>query len=292
MTSADLRPAQMDHAPVLSSDDLGWENILVKQFQPPAGEAFCHFPEEHTICLSLSPRPVQFLQIKGSKRFTGLYGKGDISITPAGVPVFARWQQADHFLEIRLPSQFLQTVAHETLSNAAGQLELVDDFRTRDAQLEAIAHLLLADLQKQNLGSKLYIDSLANVLAVHLIREYATTKPQILDCESGLNQRQLLRVFDYFSDHLDQDIKLADLANLLGISQFHFSRLFKQSVGISPYQYLLQQRIEKAKQLLQKTDYSIVEIALSCGFNSHSHLTKQFRQATGTTPKNYRSAAM
>ncbi|WP_255548840.1 AraC family transcriptional regulator [Thermoleptolyngbya sp. PKUAC-SCTB121] len=203
MTSADLRPAQMDHAPVLSSDNLGWENILVKQFQPPAGEAFCHFPEEHTICLSLSPRPVQFLQIKGSKRFTGLYGKGDISITPAGVPVFARWQQADHFLEIRLPSQFLQTVAHETLGNAAVRLELVDDFRIRDAQLEAIAQLLLTDLQQQNLGGKLYIDSLTNVLAAHLIRHYAATTAQISEYEGGLNQQQLLQVLDYLNDHLD-----------------------------------------------------------------------------------------
>ncbi|MBF2084634.1 AraC family transcriptional regulator [Thermoleptolyngbya sp. C42_A2020_037] len=288
MTSADLRPAQMDHAPVLSSDDLGWENILVKQFQPPAGEAFCHFPEEHTICLSLSSRPVQFLQIKGSKRFTGLYGKGDISITPAGVPVFARWQQADHFLEIRLPSQFLQTVAHETLGSATVRLELVDDFRIRDAQLEAIAQLLLTDLQQQNLGGKLYIDSLTNVLAVHLIRHYAAKTAQISEYEGGLNQQQLLRVLDYLNDHLDQEIKLADLANLLGISQFHFSRLFKQSVGLSPYQYLLQQRIETAKRLLKQTDDSIVEIALRCGFNSHSHLTQQFRKATGTTPSRYR----
>ncbi|HIK39474.1 helix-turn-helix domain-containing protein [Thermoleptolyngbya sp. M55_K2018_002] len=289
MTSADLRPAQMDHAPVLSSDNLGWENILVKQFQPPAGEAFCHFPEEHTICLSLSSRPVQFLQIKGSKRFTGLYGKGDISITPAGVPVFARWQQADHFLEIRLPSQFLQTVAYETLGSAAVRLELVDDFRIRDAQLEAIAQLLLTDLQQQSLGGKLYIDSLTNVLAVHLIRHYAATTAQISEYEGGLSQQQLLQVLDYLNDHLDQEIKLADLANLLGISQFHFSRLFKQSVGLSPYQYLLQQRIETAKRLLKQTDDSIMEIALSCGFNSHSHLTQQFRKLTGITPSRYRS---
>ncbi|WP_448604665.1 helix-turn-helix domain-containing protein [Thermoleptolyngbya sp.] len=289
MTTAHPHPSLMDHQPILSSDGLDWENILVKQFQPPPGEAFCHFPDEHTICLSLAPQPVPFLQIKGSKRFNGLYGKGDISITPAGVPVFARWQQADHFLEIQLPSQFLQRIANETLSKAVDQFELVGDFRTRDAQLEAIAHLLLADLQSQSLGSKLYIDSLANVLAVHLIRGYAATKPQILDYKGGLSHQQLLKVFDYFNDYLDQNIKLADLANLVGMSQFHFGRLFKQSVGISPYQFLLQQRIEKAKQLLKQTNDPIVEIALCCGFNSHSHLTKQFRQSTGITPKQYRS---
>lgn len=93
---------------------------------------------------------------------------------------------------------------------------------------------------------------------------------------------------DKINEYLDRDIKLTDLAELVGISQFHFSRLFKQSMSIAPHQYLLQQRIEKAKQLLKQTKLSVVEISLQCGFNSHSHLTKQFRQHTGMTPKVYR----
>ncbi|WP_313949281.1 helix-turn-helix transcriptional regulator [Leptolyngbya sp. FACHB-261] len=84
-------------------------------------------------------------------------------------------------------------------------------------------------------------------------------------------------------------MKLADLAALLGMSQFHFSHLFKQSIGTAPYQYLLQQRVERAKQLLKQTDQSIMEIAFLCGFNSHSHLSKQFRQLTGITPTAYRA---
>jgi AraC family transcriptional regulator len=93
---------------------------------------------------------------------------------------------------------------------------------------------------------------------------------------------------DYINDHLDRDIKLADLATLLDMSQFHFSHLFKQSLDTSPYQYLLQQRVERAKQLLKQTERSIMDIALDCGFSSHSHLSKQFRQLTGITPKAYR----
>jgi AraC family transcriptional regulator len=105
-----------------------------------------------------------------------------------------------------------------------------------------------------------------------------------------LPQRQLLQVFDYIHAHLERDIKLADFAGLLGMSQFHFSHLFKQSIGTSPHQYLLQQRIDRAKQLLKQTERSIVDIALECGFSSHSHLSKQFRQLTGITPKRYRSS--
>lgn len=98
-----------------------------------------------------------------------------------------------------------------------------------------------------------------------------------------------MKVLDYINEYLDQDIRLTDLAQLLGMSQFHFSYLFKRSLGIPPYQYLLQQRIERAKQLLKQTDKSIVNIAFACGFNSHSHLSKQFRQLTGMTPKAFRA---
>jgi AraC family transcriptional regulator len=275
--------------PILSSRNLGWENIRVEQFQHPAGEGRFQYSDEHAICLSLAPRPVRFVQIKGARMHTSLYGKGDISITPAKMPFFGRWDSDDNYLQIRIASEFIQSVAREALEMNPDRLELIPEFRTRDRQIESISMLLLAELQQKNLGGKLYIDSLANVLAVHLLRQYATSKPRLTVYEGGLPDRQLLQVLEYINEHLDRDIKLTDLAQLLGISQFHFSHMFKQSIGTAPYQYLLQQRVERAKQLLKQTERSIMDIALECGFNSHSHLSKQFRQLTGMTPKAYRA---
>ncbi|MUL39410.1 helix-turn-helix domain-containing protein [Gloeocapsopsis dulcis] len=275
--------------PILSSRNQGWENILVEQFQHPAGEGKTYYSEEHSICFSLAPRPVHLLQTQGDKTRTGLYAKGDFCLTPAKMPFFARWDSEDRFLQIRITSQFIQSVAGETIDTNPDHLELLPEFRTRDPQIEAISMLLLVELKQENLGGKLYIDSLANVLAVHLLRQYAATKPHLRVYAGGLPQRQLLQVLDYINDHLNQDIKLADLAALLDMSQFHFSHLFKQSLGTSPYQYLLQQRIERAKQLLKHSDRAIIDIAFLCGFNSHSHLSKQFRQLTGMTPKDYRA---
>lgn len=274
--------------PLLSSRDQGWENIVVEQFQHPSGEGRIYYSDEHSICLSLASRPVRLLQIKGGKTHMGLYGKGDVAITPAETPFFARWEGDDHYLQIRIASRFIQQVAREALALDPDRLELVPSFRIRDPQIESIGLLLLAELKQQHVGSQLYIESLANVLAVHLLRQHAADKPDLPRYEGGLPQRQLLQVLEYINDHLDQDIKLADLSALLGMSPFHFSHLFKQSIGTSPYQYLLQQRIERAKQWLKQTDRSILEIALLCGFNSHSHLSRQFRQLTGMTPKAYR----
>lgn len=276
------------YSSILSSRNQGWENILIEQFQNPAGEGKTYYSDEHAICLSLAPRPVRFLQIKGDKTHTSLYGKGDISVTPAKTAFFARWDGDDLYLQIRIASSFIQNVAREALDRDPDRLELIPEFRIRDPQLEAIALMLLAELKQDNLGGKLYIDSLVNILAIHLLRKYTASKPHLPIYEGGLPQRQLMQVLEYIHEYLDRDIKLADLAQLLGMSQFHFSYLFKQAIGTSPYQYLLQQRVERAKQLLRQTDRSIMDIALECGFNSHSHLSKQFRQFTGMTPKTYR----
>jgi AraC family transcriptional regulator len=288
MKTSSTHQTETTQLPILSSQDRGWEHILVEQFQHPPGETECHLSDEHSICLSLAPRPVPLLLMQGSKIRSGLYAKGDISITPAKTPFFARWDGDDHFLQIRIASGFIQSVAQEALAMNPDRLELLSEFRIRDRQIESLGLMLLSELQQENLGGRLYIESLANVLAVHLLRQYSVSQPRLAIYEGGLRERQLLRVLEYINEQLEQDIKLADLAALLDISQFHFSHLFKQSMGTSPYQYLIQQRVERAKQLLKQTERSIMDIALDCGFNSHSHLSKQFRQLTGVTPKAYR----
>lgn len=270
----------------LSSQNRDWENILVEQYQLPKSEAICQYHNKHSIYLSLAPRPVGLYQIWERKSYTGFYSKGDIAITPADMSVFCRWEREDRFLQISISSDFVDNIARETMDRE--NIELIPQFRTRDSQVESIGMMLLAELQQENTGSSLYVESLTNLLAIHLIRQYATSKPHLAIREAGLPPYQLIQVLEYIDVYLEHDIKLADLAALLNMSQYHFSHVFKQSMGIPPHQYLLQQRIERAKLLLKQTERSIVEIALDCGFSSHSHLSKQFRQCVGMTPTAYR----
>ena len=135
---------------------------------------------------------------------------------------------------------------------------------------------------------RLYVDSLTHALVVHLLKHYAARRSEIPEYEDGLSKHQLRRAIDYIQSHLEQDIKLADLAELLGMSQYYFCRLFRQSMGVSPYKYVIRQRVERAKTLLQQPQrMTIADIALECGFSNQSHLCKHFRNLTGTTPKAY-----
>lgn len=277
--------------PIVSSQDLGWQSIVVEEFQQPPGNGEFDPHNDHTIALCLATKPYRIWQAIGDRSYMGIYNKGDLSIAPAELPCSYKVYGHDHFLEIRIPPQFLNKVAIEVMNCDLDRLELRTEFRDRNPQIEQLAMMLRAELhQGKSKVGQLYIDSLANALTVNLLRDYSATKPQVASYEGGLSDRQILRVTDYINEHLTQSIKLEDLARYLGISQFHFSRLFKQSTGISPHQYVMQQRIELAKQLLKRKDIAIADVALNCGFNSQSHLGKYFRQITGMTPKTYRQS--
>ncbi len=252
------------------------------------GEERWNFKDEHTLGLFLSPHPFRFAHRQDNRTYTGLYSKGDLLIAPSDTTLVTQAEGDVQIVQIRIKDSLMREIAREALGQNGDRLELWPTFQTRDCQIEAIAMMLLAQLHQKSFSSQLYVDSLANILVVHLLRQHATTKPQLPIYQGGLPQRQLMQVLDYIDAHLDRNLKLENLAQLLDMSQFHFSRLFKQSIGLAPYQYLIQQRVERAKQLLQQSDKSIADIAFDCGFNSHSHLSKQFRQLTGMTPKAYR----
>jgi AraC family transcriptional regulator len=99
---------------------------------------------------------------------------------------------------------------------------------------------------------------------------------------------QLQQAIDYIHAHLNRDLSLAELASVVNISPTYFASLFKKVMGISPHQYVIQQRVEQAKLMLLKTDLAIADIALQVGFSSQSHLTQQFKRLTGVTPKQVR----
>ena len=119
------------------------------------------------------------------------------------------------------------------------------------------------------------------------LHHQASQRLQSISSFNGLSPRQLKPVINYISDHLDQDLGLEELAAIAQLSQYHFSRAFKRSTGMSPHQYVIRQRVDRAKLLLRKEKMSICEVAIACGFTHQSHLNRHFKRLTGITPKTF-----
>jgi AraC family transcriptional regulator len=131
-------------------------------------------------------------------------------------------------------------------------------------------------------------------LTVDRIRLTATPKvlspPMIMPkYDRGLPSIKLRQALEYIEDNLSQNISLVEIARQIDMSQHYFCRSFKQSIGITPHQYLIQQRVERAKQLLTRSKLTILDITDECGFANPSHFAKYFRQHTGISPRQFRS---
>lgn len=276
----------LPETPTLSSQQTNWQGIFLAHYRHPTHEAFEHYLMQH--CLVITDINSRFQvehRLDGQfKRY--LHGNGRLDLIPANLSHWATWNQEIEFSLIAICPKFIEGVALEAIKGDS--VELIPQFSLVDPMIQHIALALKAEVEAECPTGRLYGESLFTALAVRLIHKYSVCKPQILAQSNGLSKYRLRQVIDYINAHLDRNLSLLDLAEVAGMSQSHFTRLFKQSMGITPYQYLIQQRVERAKQLLRQRPMAIADVALQCGFANQTHLSKCFRQLIGTTPKAYR----
>ena len=267
---------------LLSSQPGQWSGVHLSYYHHPAYEIPAIASQHHLVLVHLEAS-TQVEQWLGTQYQKNHFRAGSVLIVPAHTPHHANWDAENRYLILSLePNAFLHAAQSAGNSHTA---ELIPHFIDADPLVHGIGLSLKAELESGNLGGQLYADTLCTTLFVHLLRHY-TAQETIVPAEAGgLPRYQLRQVIEYVDAHLDQDLTLADLAAIAQLSPNYFTRLFKQSTRLTPHQYVIQQRVERAKRLLREGKLAIADIALEVGFAHQSHLNRHFKRWVGMTPK-------
>jgi AraC family transcriptional regulator len=217
---------------------------------------------------------------------------GDLVLRPVGVPLELRKKSLSptptRTLHLSLSKSLVERSAEEVASHDSARLELVEHFGFQDPLLAQICLALWRELEQPAPAGKVYAQTAAQMLIIHLLRHYTAGGDAVKEPKVRLTDQQMRRVTDFVQAHLDQDLPLERLSEQTGFSPYHFARLFRQTTGTSPHQFVLRQRVERAQLLLNEREVPLAQIAAACGFTDQSHLTQVFKRHVGLTPRAYR----
>lgn len=218
---------------------------------------------------------------------------GDFFLTHTQEPYEMRWQTlgGDTFevMHLYLGLSLIDQAARDLLGEQSAPVSFLDISGARDERVHFILDQLRIELMEERQPSPLFIHSLAQALAVHLIRRYPAPHGN-QKRGSALQAYKLRRVLTAMNESLAEEFNLAQLARIADLSEYHFSRVFKRATGLSPSQYFIRLRMSRARQLLLETDRSVIDIGLEVGYSSPSHFSQVFRREVGVTPSAYRQA--
>lgn len=263
--------------------------LWVQHHCTPPGEVE-HPPfNHHLLTISFNHQTQQWCRFGGCE-YRGPRAKEQFLLLPMCHPSAFSWNGCDEAIVWLIEPGWLDQVANETDGFPSHRVELIPTLMGQDINLATIAHLFRQEIHQNGPGEEFYRESLANLLALHLLRHHCTFKACPKTYQGGLSPSHLKRAIAYIQANMDHQLKLKDIALELNLSLYHFCKLFKQSMGIPPYHYVLQQRVEHAQQLLKNPELTIADIAYQCGFAHQTHLTRHFRKLVGKTPKEYRAS--
>ena len=209
---------------------------------------------------------------------------GALTVVPAGTAFTWRTTGPIAFAHLYLRPQQIETVLDDVDDRAS---LLVEHLAVRDRMLEPLFKQMLAELEGPSSPSTIRLDCLFESFAVRLAHRYGSRSPRT-NGEFALAPHRLRRALDYIEAHLEDDISLAGVVAAAGSSQFHFSHAFRLAMGVSPYRYVIDQRIQFAKTLLVTGSTSLDEVSRRCGFNSSHQFSVMFKKKVGIGPKRYR----
>lgn len=258
-------------------------HVMTGRIGPSAGGERIHHDIEIAIPGERAVAEIQYRTPDGQVRQQTMSDR-QVSIIPPGQPHQLSWPRGADVTLVRIAPEFLRRLAREGGMRA---VEVIGQFGVFDPVMWHLGRELRDELRRHRKLDEAYLQSVVTVLARHLLSTYVTA---VLPLESGgLPRFKLRRAVEYIHDNVGKDIGFRDIAEHVQMSAYHFARMFKQSTGQSPHNYLVRCRIERAKALLAEARLPISDVAFEVGYKSQSHFTTCFGRLAGVTPGAFRA---
>jgi AraC family transcriptional regulator len=275
---------------VLAREFVYQKMVVVEYFQSSPDIFDTSSLSHHLLAFQLSAVK-QRTQISNYE-YEGSYSSGSFFLAPANMPISCDRQEPNELLLVAFDPTFLSNTAARIGQLNSGPVQLLSIPFSEDPQMASIGFSLKQEMENWQAGRSQCMESLINLLAVHLLRHYSLQQPKTKSTLRESSDTALSNILEYIEMHLDQELTLDILANQIQLSPQYFAQTFKQLTGTSPYQYVIQQRIERAQHLLLHSDDSIAQVSLKVGFQDQSRFTKMFRARVGVSPRQYRKVTL
>jgi AraC family transcriptional regulator len=268
-----------------------WVDLeAVRYREQPPNEVFAP-PSTHHSLLLLLHAPKEFEARSEGIRRVVPPPAGSILFVPAGSPARFRWSSHSDSVHVFVDPGLVERVAAEQFDLDPAHVSLPPLDGLVLPPLRAAMLAVNDELTTETPGGRLATDSLANLMAVHLIRNATVPRHTARRSAGALPRKKLRAVVEYIEEHLDADLTLGEIAAVAHLSSYHFARQFKAAAGLPPHQYVIARRVERAQQLLHDGALSLAEVAVSAGFFDQSQLTQSFKRLVGVTPGQFRKSA-
>jgi AraC family transcriptional regulator len=270
---------------VAASDRLGWVGLEAARYRAStAWEYDAPALTHHRLVLVMRPPQEMELRFDGVKRHVPPPA-GAVILVPAGTQGRVRWSGGFDWLHVYLEPGLVARVAAEAFDLDPARLTVPPLDSLELPPLRAVIGAVGAELTAGGAGGPLAAESLANVMAVHLLRHVLAPRSPAHGRDGTLPRGRLRTVIEFVEEHLDVGLTLEQMAAVARLSAYHFARQFKAATGLPPHQFVIMCRVERAKQLLQAGgDFSLAEVAARAGFSDQSQFTRHFKRLVGVTP--------
>ena len=237
----------------------------------------------HYVSMNLDERPVTF-EIKGTDgpfhRF--VLRRGAAWICPAGEPISIRLNSDFRYLRMSIDPVYFDRLVSTTPENS--HVELKRTYGVANSQISHILGALVAESDAGNPGGLAFVEALAKGMSHQLVHHAGVRTPVVALHRGGLSAPAKRRALELIDAHLDSNLTIQSLADEVGLSSAHFARAFKETMGVTPHQYLLHLRLERSRRMLDADDAMLSEVAQRVGFADQAHFTRLFKREYGVTP--------